>query len=182
MPSVPLYTSRLPPALPIPEYIPEPVVELNNTPPPQYEYCYDVACSDKTFNFYIGRGFHFKIHKTEQEYTTSFDRSAIHPNYSRYKALLIYDDPKRVWTMAAPGLSQVVSNSVKLHPIGANVVNEALIPVTPAVQFGQRLGFPSQGFYYHFHEGRFIQKYKITDSPFHFKVTRSGRISPNSTV
>ncbi|MCC4819990.1 DUF2235 domain-containing protein, partial [Vibrio lentus] len=50
---------------------------------------------------------------------------------------------------------------VLAKPKGTNALNEAFLAVMPAVQFGERLGLATQGYYYHFSEGKLVQEYKI---------------------
>ncbi len=67
-----------------------------------------------------------------------------------------------------------VPDNVQVKPIGSGVVREAFIPVVPSVQLGERLGLPTEGYYYHFYNGRLVQEYKLLgNGKWAFYATRS---------
>ncbi|MFA0125816.1 S-type Pyocin domain-containing protein, partial [Vibrio sp. 10N.261.48.A2] len=81
---------------------------------------------------------------------------------TKYTAYTAFDEPKRL--VAKVGSSSMgigVPDSVQVKPIGSGVVREAFIPVIPSVQLGERLGLPTEGYYYHFHNDRLVQEYKL---------------------
>lgn len=53
-------------------------------------------------------------------------------------------------------------------------MREAFIPIVPSVQLGERLGLPTEGYYYHFYNGRLVQEYKLLgNGKWAFYATRS---------
>lgn len=76
--------------------------------------------------------------------------------------------------MASNALGISVPDNVQVKPIGSGVVREAFIPVVPSVQLGERLGLPTEGYYYHFYNGRLVQEYKLLgNGKWAFYATRS---------
>ncbi len=52
-------------------------------------------------------------------------------------------------------------SDITLQERNTLVMDEAFMAVMPAVQFGDRLCLPTQGYYYHFVDGQLIQEYQI---------------------
>lgn len=72
------------------------------------------------------------------------------------------DEPKQlVAKVAAYSMGVSILERVKVYPIGSSIIEDAFIPVIPSVQLGERLGLPTQGYYYHFHNGQLVQEYKL---------------------
>lgn len=81
---------------------------------------------------------------------------------TKYTAHTAFDEPKKlVVKVASSSMGIGVPESVQVKPIGSGVVREAFIPVVPSVQLGERLGLPTEGYYYHFYNGRLVQEYKL---------------------
>ncbi len=79
---------------------------------------------------------------------------------TKYTAHAAFDEPKKlVAKVASNALGISVPDNVQVKPIGSGVVREAFIPVVPSVQLGERLGLPTEGYYYHFYNGRLVQEY-----------------------
>ena len=156
-------------------YVPESVKpDTSDTPLKlKYEYCFEIACSEETFKQSIRCA--FELAKTKQETEIGRWQTEQTPYGTKYTAYSAFDEPKRL-------IAQVSSNpmgvsapeSVQVKPIGSGVVREAFIPVVPSVQLGERLGLPTEGYYYHFYNGRLVQEYKLLgNSKWSFYATRS---------
>ncbi|HDZ9336163.1 TPA: S-type pyocin domain-containing protein [Vibrio cholerae] len=156
-------------------YVPEPVKPDTSDVPPklQYEYCFEVACSDETFRKSVG--YAFELAKTQQESLIGSWQAQATEHGTKYTAHAAFDEPKKlVAKVASNALGISVPDNVQVKPIGSGVVREAFIPVVPSVQLGERLGLPTEGYYYHFYNGRLVQEYKLLgNGKWAFYATRS---------
>ncbi|PRQ62459.1 T6SS effector antibacterial DNase [Vibrio sp. V01_P9A10T6] len=156
-------------------YVPEPVKPDTSDAPPklQYEYCFEVACSDETFRKSVG--YAFELVKTKQEAPIGRWQTEATEHGTKYTAHAAFDEPKKlVAKVASNALGISVPDNVQVKPIGSGVVREAFIPVVPSVQLGERLGLPTEGYYYHFYNGRLVQEYKLLgNGKWAFYATRS---------
>ncbi len=156
-------------------YVPEPIKpDTSHTPPKlQYEYCFEVACSDETYRKSVG--YAFELAKTQQEALIGSWQTEATEHGTKYTTHAAFDEPKKlVAKVASNALGISVPDNVQLKPIGSGVVREAFIPVVPSVQLGERLGLPTEGYYYHFYNGRLVQEYKLLgNGKWAFYATRS---------
>ncbi|EMU6072185.1 S-type pyocin domain-containing protein [Vibrio cholerae] len=156
-------------------YVPEPVKPDTSDAPPklQYEYCFEVACSDGTLRKSVG--YAFELAKTQQEALIGSWQTEATEHGTKYTAHTAFDEPKKlVAKVASNALGISVPDNVQVKPIGSGVVREAFIPVVPSVQLGERLGLPTEGYYYHFYNGRLVQEYKLLgNGKWAFYATRS---------
>ncbi len=156
-------------------YVPEPVKPDTSDAPPklQYEYCFEVACSDETLRKSVG--YAFELAKTKQEALIGRWQTEATEHGTKYTAHTAFDEPKKlVAKVASNALGISVPDNVQVKPIGSGVVREAFIPVVPSVQIGERLGLPTEGYYYHFYNGRLVQEYKLLgNGKWAFYATRS---------
>jgi len=156
-------------------YTPEPAkLDTSDAPPKlKYEYCFEIACSDETFRTRVGCS--FQIAKTKQEALIGRWQTAPTEHGTKYTAQLAFDEPKQlVAKVASSSMGISVPENIQVKPIGSGVIREAFIPIIPSVQLGDRLGLPTEGYYYHFHSGRLVQEYKLLgDKRWAFYATRS---------
>ncbi|ELP6738991.1 LysM peptidoglycan-binding domain-containing protein [Vibrio vulnificus] len=156
-------------------YVPEPVKpdQRETTPKIKYEYCFEIACSDETFKQNIGCA--FELAKTKQEPVVGRWETERTEHGTKYTAYTAFDEPKNlVVKVASSSMGISVPENVQVKPIGSGVVREAFIPVIPSVQLGERLGLPTEGYYYHFYNGRLVQEYKLLgNGKWAFYATRS---------
>lgn len=156
-------------------YVPEPVKPDTSDAPPklQYEYCFEVACSDETYRKSVG--YAFELAKTQQEALIGRWQTEATEHGTKYTAHAAFDEPKKlVAKVASNALGISVPDTVQVKPIGSGVVREAFIPVVPSVQLGERLGLPTEGYYYHFYNGHLVQEYKLLgNGKWAFYATRS---------
>lgn len=156
-------------------YVPEPVKpdQRETTPKIKYEHCFEIACSDETFKQNIGCA--FELAKTKQEPVVGRWETERTDHGTKYTAYTAFDEPKKlVVKVASSSMGISVPENVQVKPIGSGVVREAFIPVVPSVQLGERLGLPTEGYYYHFYNGRLVQEYKLLgNGKWAFYATRS---------
>lgn len=143
-------------------YVPEPLKRDTSQErlKPQFEYNFEIACSDASFRENVSC--HFELAKTKQEGVIGnwqIQRTEKGTRYTVYSAI---DEPKRLVAKVASNVMGIsIQDKVKVIPIGSGVVNEAFLAVTPSVQLGERLGLPTEGYFYHFYNGKLIQEYKL---------------------
>lgn len=143
-------------------YVPEPVKpdQRETTSKIKYEYCFEIACSDETFKQNIGCA--FELAKTKQEPVVGRWETERTDHGTKYTAYTAFDEPKKlVAKVVSSSMGISVPESVQVKPIGSGVVREAFIPVVPSVQLGERLGLPTEGYYYHLCNSRLVQEYKL---------------------
>lgn len=143
-------------------YVPEPVKPDTSDAPPKlkYEYCFEVACSDETLRKSVGCA--FQLGKTKQEAMIGRWQTEPTEYGTKYIAHTAFDEPKKLFVKVADSSMGIsVPESVQVKPIGSGLVREAFIPVIPSVQLGERLGLPTEGYYYHFHNDRLVQEYRL---------------------
>jgi hypothetical protein len=170
------------PPLPMPTYVPEPPRPDYSDEPPKlkYEYSFEIACSQDSVR--KAGNCHFILAKTENEVELGRWVETKTEHGTRYTIQTAFDEPKRLVAQVASrpmGISP--THPVKVRNIGAQVANEGFIPVTPTVQLGERLGFPSEGFYYHFHDSQLVQEYRLLGDKhwnFYATLSRHQRLDP----
>lgn len=162
------------PPLPEPPYSPEPVVDdASGAPALAYEYRFEVACPESVLAAEVGC--QFALGRTQGEAEIgSFDKQPSEQG-TAFIARATTGHPRRlIIRIAAPEMGVSRRTPVSLKPTGKAAVRDAFIPVTPAVQLGARLGFPTEGYYYHFHEHRLVQEYCLLgEGRWGFYATRS---------
>lgn len=166
---------NLHPPLPMAPYIPEPAKPSDSDKPLplKYEYCFEIACSDESFRHRVCCS--FVLAKTKNEAMLGRWTESKTEHGTRYTVLSAVDEPKRlVAEIASYPMGISLEEPVKVKPIGTQTAYEGFIPVCPAVQLGERLGLPTEGYFYHFHDGKLIQEYKLLgDRKWSFYGTRS---------
>lgn len=161
------------PPLPMPPYKPEPIVRDVAQPKPlNYEYCFDIACSE-TSHFEKVRA-KVALEKTKAE--GELDRWQATPikHGTRYRTLGHTQEPKRLFTAIAAISMGGWIKPVTMRSRGTNVATEGFVPIIPVVQLGMRLGLPTEGFFYHFRDGQLVQEYRIKEEgQFSFYATQT---------
>nr|WP_235956148.1 DUF2235 domain-containing protein [Grimontia sedimenti] len=162
-------------------YTPEDKVEEKQEKPAQdYEYLFEVACSEEVLASEVGC--QFALGKTPKEASIVSWETKPSEMGTVFSAKATDDKPRKLIAKVASA-EKGVSNQppVKLKPKGTDAVREAFIPVIPALQLGDCLGFPTEGYFYHFHEKKLVQEYKILgEGRWAFQATRSTPFSLNT--
>ncbi len=143
-------------------YVPEPPTPdySDRAAPLKYEYCFEIASSN--WSFHHRAGCLFVLARTKQEGMLGRWSKSRTEYGTRYTLQTAYNEPKKlVGQIASIPLGISLKQPVKVRPIGSKIAQEGFIPIIPTVQVGERLGFPLEGFYYHFSDNQFIQEYKI---------------------
>ncbi|MGF1768642.1 DUF2235 domain-containing protein [Enterovibrio makurazakiensis] len=157
-----------------PPYTPQPPVEDKPEKPGiNYEYLFEVACSENALASEVGC--QFALGKTPKEASIVSWETKPSEYGTVFSAKATDGAPRKLITKIANSEKGVTRQEpVKLRPKGTDAVREAFIPVVPSVQLGTRLGFPTEGYYYHFHERKLVQEYKVLgENRWAFYATRS---------
>lgn len=156
-------------------YHPEPAKKapIEQVAKREYEYNFDLACSEDTFRQTVGCD--FSLAKTEQEGAIADWQTLRIEEITRYHLLNTIEEPKRLLaSIGGSTLGISPKETVQVKKIGSSIADEAFIPLTPAVQVGSRLGLPTEGFFYHFNAGKLVQEYCILgDKRSSFFATKS---------
>nr|WP_306310117.1 S-type pyocin domain-containing protein [Vibrio sp. B172a] len=155
-------------------YTPQPIaVESEEEITKEFEYSFEVGCSDATIKKMVHND--FALAKTEKENAVTRWEQANTEQGTRYTALCVFDEPKRLNVhIADDNLGLTSLESITLQKAGSHKTEEGFIPVVPAVRLGERLGLPTEGYYYHFNDGELVQEYKILgQEKWAFYATRS---------
>ncbi|WP_255985819.1 S-type pyocin family protein [Vibrio campbellii] len=155
-------------------YTPQPIAtESEEEITKEFEYSFEVGCSDATMKKMVHSD--FALAKTEKENAVTRWEQANTEQGTRYTALCVFDEPKRLNIhIADDNLGLTPLEAVTLQKAGSHKAVEGFIPVVPAVRLGERLGLPTEGYYYHFNDGELVQEYKILgEEKWAFYATRS---------
>ncbi|MFS1887052.1 DUF2235 domain-containing protein [Vibrio lentus] len=126
---------------------------------PDLEYAFELSCSQSSFKAHVG----WDVALAKTSTSPMHSRWSEQENEHRIQLVAnIKEDAPRTLALSSRGSSVPLSiPDVLAKPKGTNALNEAFLAVMPAVQFGERLGLATQGYYYHFSEGKLVQEYKI---------------------
>ncbi|MUK37861.1 LysM peptidoglycan-binding domain-containing protein [Aliivibrio fischeri] len=155
----------------VPHY--EPVKE-KQAKAAKFEYSIEIACAQDELNTYqVGV---FSLGKTKDEANISaWNKTQNEKGFTLLTASVDVDESKTLSRefFISSG-SAMVFDDVKPIKQGAAHATESFIPVKPAVQVGERLGWPTEGYFYHFIDDVLVHEYKLMgDGKWTFQVTQS---------
>ncbi|MFA0485036.1 DUF2235 domain-containing protein [Vibrio sp. 10N.222.55.B11] len=123
------------------------------------EYTFELSCSQSSFSSHVGWDVALAKTSTSPMHSRWSEQENEH---STQLVANIKEDAPRTLAFSSRGSSVPLSiPDVLAKPKGTNALSEAFLAVMPTVQFGERLGLATQGYYYHFNEGKLVQEYKI---------------------
>lgn len=152
------YEGSLSPAEPIEDYQPEPIVSSPSSKS-TYEYNVEIASSDASFRATIGCS--LWLSETKEDILYGRWEQQQTKNGTLYTVFPSVKEPKHLTAKIGTTSKNTSIPAVSVCTLGSGLVHEAYIPVMPAIQVGERLGFPTQGYYYHFKDAKLVQEYKI---------------------
>ncbi|KAF1073887.1 LysM peptidoglycan-binding domain-containing protein [Halodesulfovibrio sp. MK-HDV] len=170
-------SDSLPPAEE-PEYVSQEVAAATRTEPEKnYSYHLEIVCpSDKRTTYAPGTFNLAELRDEEASLVLAQDTSATDTVWLSTKAAS--DKKRKLYYKPQSGIgggSNLFACDVNLFEKKPSKANEVLIPVIPAVQIDELLGFPTEGYFYHFYQKKLIQEFKVTANKDEciFAVTRS---------
>ncbi|WP_272159083.1 DUF2235 domain-containing protein, partial [Vibrio algivorus] len=174
-------SGNLHPPLPMPDYIPEPVVNhVEPDAPLLYEYNLEIIGASQLANV----GFSMDKTQTEEARYPERPKQGQYPDSLIYKFKASVNEAKKVRCKRVHDSFNLISqiSIPKLYAINSNVVVDSIIFFTPAMQMDERLGLATSGYFYHFHEQKLIQEFHIKgDNRCFFSPTASTHDYLNST-
>ncbi|NAX46656.1 hypothetical protein CAG70_06540 [Photobacterium halotolerans] len=139
---------------------PPPPVRDEPEPVAQFEYCFDLSCSLDSLHKH--NHCEFFLGKTKEESRVSNWQEKPVEHGFRLTTPVMVDETKHLYAArASESLGVTEGKPVTVHPKGTDKALEAFIAVMPVVEIDGRLGHPSQGYFYHFCDGRLMQEYQI---------------------
>lgn len=159
------------------QFMDEQLILEEKTPQQHFEYNVEFSCPDSVFaneSNYLNMNIYLKPHnngKTIQvHYVNEFE------NISRYQAFSDTNTTCELVLHHAEVKSGLSNNSIKWNLAGTKRVDDSYIILMPTIEFDDKLGFPSSGYWYHFEKGVLIQEFKITgEYQWLFSKTKSSK-------
>ncbi|QUJ69764.1 LysM peptidoglycan-binding domain-containing protein (plasmid) [Photobacterium sp. GJ3] len=138
-------------------------------------YTVEFACRAELFQSAVRPFLTLKLKKSDAEAAIAQWSQRPYGQHTFYSCAVREDEPKSLrvgWHASSADMLAI--DEVLPHEKDAVSVNEAFVPIRPAVQVGERLGLPTEGYLYHFLEGELIQEYRCMggNTP-RFKATLS---------
>ncbi|WP_082297302.1 phospholipase effector Tle1 domain-containing protein [Moritella viscosa] len=130
-------------------------------PAAAFEYSIEIACAQDELNKYnVGD---FSLQKTEKEVSNlSWKRSQTQDGFTLLTASVNVNEPKTlVREFFASSGGALIFHDVEPVNAGSDSHAESFIPVKPAVQVGELLGWPTKGFFYHLIDDALIHEYQL---------------------
>lgn len=152
---------------------PEPVPETE--PVPEYAYSVAFACRPALYRQYVKPYLSLQLNQSEQEGPLTQWSEKAQGQHTHVSCEVRKDEEKslQVNWRTSPLVSFGV-DAVLPHDKSAAVIQEAFVPVRPAIQMGEQLGLPTKGYLYHFLAGKLISEYRCMGETYpRFQVTQS---------
>lgn len=149
---------------------------------PAFAYAVDFACERGLFKSAVKPSLVCTLAKTKEEDAISQWREVADGVHTSSIASVKEQEAKRLligWNAQTPtpfGWEDITPQDKK-----SLTVEHAFIPLRPAIQIGEVLGLPTQGFLYHFLDGKLLHEYRCQGgSAYHFlpTVSRAGAMNP----
>ncbi|AUI88681.1 hypothetical protein BS333_20565 [Vibrio azureus] len=149
---------------------------------PAFAYGIEFACDHSLFKQHVWTSLAVKLAKTGAEDQISMWNSVAAGKHTHYIAKVAEQEEKTLNI----GWNNQSATPFDLDPVTPQAkdnlnITEAFIPVRPAIQMGTILGLPTEGYLYHFLDGKLLTEYRCKGEKNHrFVVTRSqeGAMNP----
>ncbi len=125
----------------------------------EFEYCFELSCSMADFKKHVGWDIVLSAVE-DDERNFSWKESLSSSGYLQH-ATTKSSLPRKLYTQSSQLSAPISFSPISAATKGTNKPKESIMAIMPAVQFGDRLGLATQGYYYHFHDGKLVQEYKI---------------------
>ncbi len=139
-----------------------------------FEYSIEIVCAKDELNTYqVGV---FSLGKTKEEANiSSWNKTQTEKGFTLLTASVNVSEPKTLNREFFISSGSALSfDDVQPVKQGLGTHTESFIPVKPAVQVGERLGWPTEGYFYHFVDDALTHEYKLMgEGKWTFQVTRT---------
>ncbi|WP_076589140.1 LysM peptidoglycan-binding domain-containing protein [Vibrio ostreicida] len=149
---------------------------------PKLAYSIEFACSESVFKQGVEPYLDIRLKSTLEESAIKQWSSRSVKHSTHYTCSVEQEQSKQLLVSAYPNsLIPFGLDNVQPHPKDDVTIEEAFIPIRPAIQVGEQLGLPTQGFVYHFLDGQMLSEYQFGGGrDYHFLRTESvpGAMNP----
>ncbi|MDN3611127.1 toxin VasX [Vibrio ostreicida] len=149
---------------------------------PKLAYSIEFACSESVFKQGVEPYLDIRLKSTLEESAIKQWSSRSVKHSTHYTCSVEQQQSKQLLVSAYPNsLIPFGLDNVQPHPKDDVTIEEAFIPIRPAIQVGEQLGLPTQGFVYHFLDGQMLSEYQFGGGrDYHFLRTESvpGAMNP----
>ncbi|MCM0151604.1 LysM peptidoglycan-binding domain-containing protein [Photobacterium galatheae] len=170
---------------PIPDYDAKtgPAELVKNTEPePTRAYTVELACSYDLFRRSVMSNVTFKLKKSEAEPAIAQWSEQPHGQHTYLSFAVREAEPKSLHVGWHSSHTDIITlDDVVPHEKNTVSVKEAFVPVRPAIQIGEQLGLPTEGYLYYFLDGELLHEYRCkggTIPRFQVTMSRRGAMNP----
>ena len=152
------------------------VVQKEDKKEAEFQYNLELLCSSEEVKNYNLKSFLLASTEQEKDANRSWVESTNQDSMSIILTTSVYVDEPKTLHYQFSGSKSSAFNYEEIKPVkkGNTSHTESFIPIKPSVQIGQRLGWPTEGYFYHFIDDVLLSEYKILgDNKWAFSVTAS---------
>ncbi|ACH64055.1 LysM domain protein [Aliivibrio fischeri MJ11] len=141
----------------------------------EFQYNLELLCSSEEVKNYNLKSFLLASTEQEKDANRSWAESTNKDSMSIILTTSVYvNEPKTLHYQFSGSKSSAFNYKIKPVKKGNTSHTESFIPIKPSVQIGERLGWPTEGYFYHFIDDVLLNEYKILGSnKWAFSVTAS---------
>ena len=100
-------------------------------------------------------------HSQKEAAQLKWQPRVVSPIETHYRTDLTTAEARNLYIHVAKKPIPLDFKKVRIQKKGSELAVDGFMPLMPVLQQGERLGFPRQGYYYHFLANQLVQEYKI---------------------
>lgn len=142
----------------------------------EFQYNLELLCSSEEVKNYNLKSFLLASTEQEKDTNNSWAESTNQDSTNIILTTSVYVDEPKILHYQFSGSKSSAFSYKDIKPVkkGNTSHTESFIPIKPSVQIGERLGWPTEGYFYHFIDDALLNEYKILgDNKWAFSVTAS---------
>ncbi|KJY89898.1 hypothetical protein TW84_11090 [Vibrio neptunius] len=149
---------------------------------PAFAYAVEYACEQSLYSKGVEPHIGGLLGRTEQEGPLSQWLNVANGPHTRSILSIEKQEAKRLWVgWNAPLQADVRWSDITPQDKDNLTIEYAFVPIRPAIQSGEMLGLPTEGYLYHFIDGELLHEYRFQgETKYHFLITKStaGAMNP----
>ncbi|NRB67345.1 MAG: LysM peptidoglycan-binding domain-containing protein [Vibrio sp.] len=163
---------------------PMPTISPPEEKEPAFAYAVEYACEMSLYSKAVEPHIGSLLGKTAQESRLSQWRQVANGPHTRSVVSIDKQETQQLWVGSkAPLPVNAELRWADIIPQDKDhlTIEYAFVPIRPAIQIGEMLGLPTEGYLYHFIDGELLHEYRFQgDTRYHFLVTQStaGAMNP----